>query len=636
MGNIRTLCRSAIIIAVWNGFSALATVYHSDGSAASVQGLHNAVLNGDTITLPAGTFTWTTGVTISKAIVLQGAGVGQTIIKDNARNTQLIAVSLVAGRVTRITGIEFRDGGRTPAAAAPGGIIHIDGSNTNGSQFRFDHNRWNDLNGFFVANTVIGVIDHNDVTIGGHVYEWIYPYGSAWDGKSYGDGSWAQPANYGSPQFLFIEDNNFICTRTTIQGTLTDGFNGARFVVRHNTIKNFVIGNHGTESPGRGRSGRAMDIYNNTIDCNNVNRFVTGNRGGGQLVHDNTIRNCGGSSALSTLSAFRIRTSFSPWGGADGTNAWDKNNPSNPFYSGTASAAGNLTVSVSGNQWTTNRWSGYTIRKTSGAGGFAYINSNTSNTIRFASSGFGRDLVMSVGDRFVINRVDQSLDQAGVGRSTLIIGDNPTPPPGFNQVPEPCYIWNNTSDGAPYNTFSAETSNIKQGIHYFDNTALPGYVPYTYPHPLVSGASPTPTPAPTATPTATPTPSPTLPPSPTPAPTPSPSPSPTNTPSALPNPPSNLTAVPTDCRTIDLHWRDNSTDEDRFFIRNSTDGSHFALYASVSGNFTTYTGTNLTPGASYWFKVQAHNANGYSGYSNAVEVTMPICTMPIPHVVPPQ
>ena len=630
MGNIRTLCRSVIVILIWSGFSALATVYHSDGSAASVQGLQNAVLNGDTITLPAGTFTWTTGVTISKAITLQGAGVGQTIIKDNARNLQLLAVGLVAGRLTRITGIEFRDGGRTPTAAAPGGIIHVDGSNTNGSQFRFDHCKWTDLNGYFVTNTVIGVIDHNTVTVGNKVLEWIYPYGSNWDGKSYGDGAWDEPAGYGSSQWLFIEDNIFTCTRTNMEGSLTDCFNGGRVVVRHNNIVNLVIGNHGTESPGRGRSGRAMDIYNNTIDCNSVNRFVTGNRGGGQLVHDNTIRNCGGSSALSTLSAFRIRTSFLPWGGADGTNAWDKNNPSNPFYSGTASAVGNLTVSVSGNPWTTNQWSGYTIRKTSGAGGFAYIDSNTTNTIKFASSGFGRDLVMSVGDRFVINRVDQSLDQAGVGQSTLISGDYPTPPPGFNQVPEPCYIWNNTSDGAPYNTFSAETSNIKRGIHYFDNTALPRYVPYTYPHPLVSGASPTPTPAPTATPTATPTPSPTSPPSPT------PSPSPTNTPSALPNPPSNLTAGPTDCRTIGLNWRDNSTDEDRFFIRNSTDGNNFALYASVSGNFTTYTGTNLTPGASYWFKVQAHNANGYSDYSNTVQVTMPTCATPIRYVVPPQ
>src|SRR6266404_1461765 len=54
-----------------------ATIYNSDGSAASVQALHNAALNGDTVTLPAGTFTWSTGVTITKGIKIQGAGSGR-------------------------------------------------------------------------------------------------------------------------------------------------------------------------------------------------------------------------------------------------------------------------------------------------------------------------------------------------------------------------------------------------------------------------------------------------------------------------------------------------------------------------------------------------------------------------------
>ena len=85
-----------LFILVFSGFSALrcgATVYHSDGSAASVQGLHNAVLNGDTITLPAGTFTWASGVNITKAITLRGAGVGVTIIRDAVQNGQLISIN---------------------------------------------------------------------------------------------------------------------------------------------------------------------------------------------------------------------------------------------------------------------------------------------------------------------------------------------------------------------------------------------------------------------------------------------------------------------------------------------------------------------------------------------------------------
>jgi hypothetical protein len=54
-----------------------AAVYHSDGSAAKVKVLHNTALNGDTITLPAGTFTWSTSVTIMQGVKIQGAGGGR-------------------------------------------------------------------------------------------------------------------------------------------------------------------------------------------------------------------------------------------------------------------------------------------------------------------------------------------------------------------------------------------------------------------------------------------------------------------------------------------------------------------------------------------------------------------------------
>ena len=49
-----------------------AIVYHSNGSPANVQALHDAAHDGDTITLPAGTFTWTTYVNITKAVTIQG------------------------------------------------------------------------------------------------------------------------------------------------------------------------------------------------------------------------------------------------------------------------------------------------------------------------------------------------------------------------------------------------------------------------------------------------------------------------------------------------------------------------------------------------------------------------------------
>src|SRR5439155_1691668 len=47
---------------------------------------------------------------------------------------------------------------------------------------------------------------------------------------------------------------------------------------------------------------------------------------------------------------------------------------------------------------------------------------------------------------------------------------------------------------------------LQEGRDYFSDTPLPGYTPYTYPHPLVTGNNPTPTPTAAPSPTSTPTP----------------------------------------------------------------------------------------------------------------------------------
>src|SRR5260370_39115285 len=116
-----------LLTLILSGFSALrcgATIYPSNGTAASVQSiLNNQAQNGDTITLPAGIFAWTTGVVISKAITLQGAGVGNTVIRDNVQGNRIIFWTLpnVAGK-SRLTGIEIQFGGGTNSAATTGAI----------------------------------------------------------------------------------------------------------------------------------------------------------------------------------------------------------------------------------------------------------------------------------------------------------------------------------------------------------------------------------------------------------------------------------------------------------------------------------------------------------------------------------
>jgi hypothetical protein len=238
-----------------------------------------------------------------------------------------------------------------------------------------------------------------------------------------------------------------------------------------------------------------VEVYNNTFTGSDRNRFLGGMRSGVILFHDNTISGYWTGSTEFTLQCYRAQDLFSPWGGADGTNQWDIN--SGPFYSGTASVAGNHAVSVSGSPWTSNQWVGYTIRRNAGGSpGFGEILSNTRNTITFSGGLFG-SLNLRAGDTFKIYKVNQAIDQPGRARGSLITGNPPIRPTAWNdQVTEPCYAWNNVSGGTQRVGFGRGNLVVRPGEHYFNNTPMPGYVPYTYPHPLVSNASPTPSPSP--------------------------------------------------------------------------------------------------------------------------------------------
>jgi hypothetical protein len=490
-----------LILSGFLGPRCQAASYQSDGTTANVQSILNSqARDGDTITLPAGILHWTTPVIIRKAITLQGAGAGTTVIRDAVQSAQLIQVTLAAGKLTRITGIEFQDGGRTNRASD---ILRVVGLNTNGSKFRFDHCKWNNLNGASVFDTVIGVIDHNTFVINRTGLP-INIYGSYWNGRVLGDGSWAAPTGFGSSQFLFIEDNNFTHSNPYQEG-ITDSFAGGRFVVRHNNIFNGLIANHGTESTGRERGGRAMEVYSNSFTGTNLNRFVGNVRSGGVLFHDNTISGYWSNAATFTLLNFRSFHPFDPWGGADGTNPWDANSPT-VFFTGTAAAnSSGTTVTVSGANWTTNYWAGYTLRRTTdacnaGTLSFSWILSNTSNTITYVNNGIypGESATsFCAGDSLEIRKVDHALDQPGRALGSLVTGNPPVPPVGWNnQISEPCYSWNNTTGNAQVN-FEAGPG-VRANADFLNNTPKPGYTPYVYPHPLVT-EQPAPTPPPSGT-----------------------------------------------------------------------------------------------------------------------------------------
>jgi hypothetical protein len=251
-----------------------------------------------------------------------------------------------------------------------------------------------------------------------------------------------------------------------------------------------------------------MEIYDNTFTETSKSKgnYVGQSRGGVSLFYNNTIAGYG-AQAVFPLSVFR--NFMGSWGGATGSNSWDQNAPGGPFYSGTAAAASsNLTVTVSGANWVTNQWMGYSVKRKTNLGGardfgFSQIVSNTTNTLTYHdahSFGTGKALSFAKGDSLQIWKVSQAMDMPGVSGGELVtVGSSlsplPNPPSGWNnQVVTPCYSWKNTNldnnTQVNFGTTAPDARVVVRGTHYFVNTQMPGYTPYTYPHPLTTGIAP--------------------------------------------------------------------------------------------------------------------------------------------------
>jgi hypothetical protein len=244
-----------------------------------------AAADGDIISIPAGTCTWTasSGITASftKSVTIQGAGAvsattggasttgsDQTIIVDNISTNghNALNLTIATGKLLQVTGIALLQNGSS--VATNGGVLAITGS---ANSVRIHHNHFYTNSGntslrFFGA--VTGVTDHNYFDACQCLTTTVFfSNADKWGGYSYGDGSWSDADNWGTDKFMFLEDNRFM------NGSVSDGYEGGRYVVRKNTMNGSPTGtywfgsgqmfNHGLDN-GRPMGNRAAEIYQNT------------------------------------------------------------------------------------------------------------------------------------------------------------------------------------------------------------------------------------------------------------------------------------------------------------------------------------------------------------------------------------
>lgn len=448
-------------------------------NTTDVQAAINLSSAGDTVTVPVGTCTWSaSGVTVGAAISIIGPGGTATVLNDaiptGASTCNMFKISGTAiGALVRVSGLVLQpvNSSVCPAISAQGTC-----NSTTCSQIRVDNiafsgwatvTRVGNSFGINVIGDMFGVFDHNTINgVPGNYLQLVEINNGSYQGiGSYGDNAWHQPEAYGTANFMYFENNTFntagCCENEgSVGGINTRG--GARVIARFNTFNNmdglnFALGWHGTESNGRGRSGRTFEFYNNTYTCPPTVSCgqVAGVRGGTGMVWGNTANlTSAGLNNMFTFTTYRAFSSIGGWGACDGASVYDTDDGTT-YYSGAIGSynAGTGVITVSGSPgWTTNQWTAngapYSVHDVTQNNG-TEISASGSNTLTIVVQGGPGPWTPANGDSIQILRATRCIDQAG-GRGAGILysaTDPATPASPANEAASPSYLFMNGFNG---------------------------------------------------------------------------------------------------------------------------------------------------------------------------------------------
>lgn len=529
---LAALCASAVIaltspaVRAQGTFTA-ATCNYSDVNAV-INGPTHVAQNGDTIRIPAGSCTWSSGITISgKGITIAGAGTPNTLASQvGAGTSSTTLTNSINGPFFRFTGLAFGQTARVsmlnmnasnPATQySVNSTVDFEGtcSASGCAQVRVDNitygtNNWtNNLadGGFVVSDNVFGVLDHNTANesgfsgSGGVGAPFIQVAFSAWAGiGDYGDNSFAAADSFGTGSAMYVENNSFNFVRGTENDVASaDGHQGgARYVCRFNTILNMsgtgVCSAHGTGWIGRLRGQRQAEVYYNdvTTSAGNGCDSMTGISSGTGYFFSNLLRTSSvGCNKFVGVSIARFIQNSAPWNSCNGTQPWD----ALPFSA----------TSVCFDQ--------------TGRGGGGALLQNSTPVLASAlgtlcslagqcSPGAPLDPIYEAGDTSTASNVSAGVSIDASGGSRIALNTDV-----FGEVSQSAQTSAtspfNGATGTGYGTLARRPTTCTTGVGYWAtdqgtwNNGGPGgvlyvcsgsntwsikYTPYTYPHPLVTG-----------------------------------------------------------------------------------------------------------------------------------------------------
>jgi hypothetical protein len=446
---------------------------------------HAALAHGDTVIVGAGTCAWGTSngswgsrtILVTKNIVLQGQGIGSTVINydvpSGTGDTAVLDWTLASGNSPRLTGFTF---GQTGTQQTFNGALAFRGTS---STFRMDNNRFlnPNLRSFTFTGCIYGVIDSNTFDLNDTASPFKYG-GPTCDGSTRGDGPWAIGPQLGTANALYYENNTINAITDGTIGTYSqDVDSGGRMVIRYNTFNNGWTQGHAMQSP-RTRGTRMREVYRNTYNWDGASAPAHGDdfRTGTGIFWGNTL------DSQYTGGFVSLHYDRKP-GGTDMGAVWQE--------------CGKLTVS-------SLTWSGGTATATTGsAHNYSSTGATVGGQIRISGAneaGFNglQTITVTSGTTFTYSIADpgaatatgtivsssdwdensdsdgyRCLDQPGAGDGDLMESSSTPTPTDQNQALEPIYAFANTgiADNLILQVHATATNIVVANRDFYNQTS---------------------------------------------------------------------------------------------------------------------------------------------------------------------